>query len=293
MRRSFAAARARWLRRGQWPGARSNAIVNCVSIACPRCEAPSVELVARGPAASQCTRCKAVFSNERAARAKSFSVHDGASGSDAARNALADANAPATALGIVVTPRSSPADAPYRGSVERRDEAVITLAVVWSTAYDLLAAWWLVTALVFAACAMTLLSGYGRVPPILGAPFALATILSIYGFAAALVNRTTIEVRGAELTVRHAPLPWWGTRTIERGRIDQLFCDLVEGRSRRGRVARYRVLLRTTDGDELVLVRGLMEPEQALFIEASIERAIGVQDRSVAGELAEKSRARR
>jgi hypothetical protein len=263
-----------------------------VPLSCPRCGAPSTELIARGPSASQCKRCKAVFSNARAAQTKPFSVHGDAPPSEAASAAPDELSAPAAALGILATVPARGADAPYRG-VERRSDDAITLVVVWSEAFGMLGAWWLVVAMTFAICAVAQLSGHRGALPHFAPLFFVATLGALYGFAAALVNRTTIEVRGAELTVRHAPLPWWGARTIERGTIDQVFCDLVESRGRSGRILRYRVVLRTSDGDERVLVGRLIEPEQALFIEASLERALGIQDRQIVGELAEKRRAPR
>ena len=54
-------------------------------------------------------------------------------------------------------------------------------------------------------------------------PFAAIGIGLAYVVPTHFVNRTTITIDGATLSVAHAPLPWPGGRTIELGRLRRIF----------------------------------------------------------------------
>ncbi|HEX7009469.1 MAG TPA: hypothetical protein VF184_05775 [Phycisphaeraceae bacterium] len=52
-----------------------------------------------------------------------------------------------------------------------------------------------------------------------------------------------------------------------------------------GHSGHYRVRVELVGGRRKHLVKGLTKPEHALFIEQELEKALGIQDRPVAGEL--------
>lgn len=93
-----------------------------------------------------------------------------------------------------------------------------------------------------------------------------------YAVVACLVNRTSIRVDAAEVSVRHGPLPWPGERNVRKADIDSVCSEKHErsddtlwdpGMS-------YAVKLVLKGGRTLKLVVGLRAPEQALFVEQQI-----------------------
>lgn len=107
-----------------------------------------------------------------------------------------------------------------------------------------------------------------------------------YATLAGFLNTTTIAVERRELRVSHAPLPWRGAVKLESSSIDQLFCKLRLHRNKRGHSYTYEVWMSSRDSRSRKLVSGLPDPEQALFIEQQVERALGLADRVMPGELA-------
>jgi hypothetical protein len=106
-----------------------------------------------------------------------------------------------------------------------------------------------------------------------------------YSTLAMFVNRTRIVVAGGSLTVRHGPLPWFGSRDIPTGALEQLYCDEHVNRGRNGTTITYSVRARGRDGKLVKLVSGLPERDQAFFIEQEVERHLGIADRPVASGL--------
>lgn len=113
--------------------------------------------------------------------------------------------------------------------------------------------------------------------------FALAALLFLaavgagvtYVLTAYLVNRTSIRVDGARVSVRHGPLPWFGARDVLRADIDRVFCEKYDrGDDEAGWEPQmtYNVMLRLKGGATLRLASGLHAPEEALFIEQQIRR---------------------
>ena len=106
-----------------------------------------------------------------------------------------------------------------------------------------------------------------------------------YWTAAMFVNRTDIVVSGGNLSIRHRPLPWFGSRDIPTSALEQLYCDQHVSRSRNGTTVTFSVRARGTDGKLIKLVTGLPERDQAFFIEQEIERHLGIADRPVASQM--------
>lgn len=113
-----------------------------------------------------------------------------------------------------------------------------------------------------------------------------AGLVITYTGLAFLVNRTTIEATVQHLSVRYAPLPWPGAKRLDPATISQLYCEkYVSHRSNNVPQERYRVRVELMGGQRKHLVKGLTKPEHALFIEQELEKALGIQDRPVAGGL--------
>ncbi len=107
-----------------------------------------------------------------------------------------------------------------------------------------------------------------------------------YYAIAGFVNSTVVRVGMGEIEVRHGPLPWFGNRRLETASIAQLYVKEVLRRQRRGSSLTYEVHAATRDGGHVILLSGLESSEQALFQEQEIERALGIKDLPVRGEMA-------
>jgi hypothetical protein len=102
-----------------------------------------------------------------------------------------------------------------------------------------------------------------------------------YAIVAGFFNRTIIEADATHLTIRHTPMPWPGNHQVRAGDLQQLFCEeQVDNRS-----VTYRLSAVLKDGRKLPLVKTLPEPIQALFLEHTLERHLGIVNQAVAGEL--------
>lgn len=107
-----------------------------------------------------------------------------------------------------------------------------------------------------------------------------------YFTIAGFVNRTLVRVGPGEIQVRHVPLPWPGNKILSRDSVEQLFSEEKISRGRSGINRTYQVSAILRDGSKAKLVRGLLSPDQALFIEQQIEGCLGIEDRPVPGEMA-------
>ncbi len=72
------------------------------------------------------------------------------------------------------------------------------------------------------------------------------------------------------------PLPWLGNMKIPAGEIRQ---------RRGGTSTRYHLNAITGQNRKLCLVRDVPAADVALYLEQEIEKALGIEDRKVAGEM--------
>ncbi|HYW06441.1 MAG TPA: hypothetical protein VE913_05770 [Longimicrobium sp.] len=107
-------------------------------------------------------------------------------------------------------------------------------------------------------------------------------LILVYATVALFINRTLIVVNGADVTIRHGPLPWLGNRDIPAAGVEQLHCERHVTRTRGGTTITYSVLARAADGRATTLVRGLSERDQAHYIEQQIEHYLGITDQPLA-----------
>lgn len=106
------------------------------------------------------------------------------------------------------------------------------------------------------------------------------TYYTIAGF----INTTTITVDRGSLRLRHFPLPWLYSGTIATHEIDQIFCKETVQTNKGTAWYRYAVSVLLKNGRERKLIANLDAPEEALYLEAEIEKFLGITDRAVAGE---------
>ena len=102
---------------------------------------------------------------------------------------------------------------------------------------------------------------------------------------ALLVNRTRINGGRCDVTCTHAPLPWFGYKKLPGVLIDQLYAKEHISHGKNGPRTEYQLWLVNQNGQHEKICAQGMTREQALFIEQQLEKALGIKDRAVAGEL--------
>jgi hypothetical protein len=103
---------------------------------------------------------------------------------------------------------------------------------------------------------------------------------------ALLKNSTRVAIENDALRVSHYPLRWPGARSLPVRDIEQLYCDEGVAYTVNDRpVPGFNLLAQMKGGDEIKLVKNLPEAAQALYIEQTLEKALGITDRPVPGEL--------
>lgn len=106
-----------------------------------------------------------------------------------------------------------------------------------------------------------------------------------YYTLATLFNTTSIFAGRGNLRIQHGPLPWMGNTDLSAGNLNQLYCKEKIKRGENGPNFQYEVWAAMHDGGTRKLLGIGLTMEQALFIEQKLERALGLQDRAVVGEL--------
>jgi len=106
-----------------------------------------------------------------------------------------------------------------------------------------------------------------------------------YALVATLLNHSILRIRGAELHLRHAPLPWWGRLTLPVAEITQLYCKKFVQKTRYSMIVNYEVWVLLRNGQSVRLLENVAQGNQALFIEQALENTLGISDQPVAGEL--------
>lgn len=119
--------------------------------------------------------------------------------------------------------------------------------------------------------------------PMLAVPHVWIGVGLAYYSAAVMLNTTVVTVEGGQLQVRHGPVPWWGQRSIPVGDVDQLYVE--RSGVRVNKQPRWNVAVMDRSGMGQVLIRLVSSVAEARWLEDRIERALGVEDRPVMGEV--------
>lgn len=106
------------------------------------------------------------------------------------------------------------------------------------------------------------------------------TYYTIAGF----LNKTWITVTADEVTVRHAPIPWFGNRSLPAGDIHQIYCEEIVTKNR-GTSRTYTLSAVLRDGRKVDLVKSLPAAAQARYLEQRLEERLGIEPSPVAGEF--------
>jgi len=180
-----------------------------------------------------------------------------------------------------------PLQAPLPDHVKlSRDGLNLVLDVRWFRPYHILS---LLVAVAFGAFYYFMVL---RSRPPLGSRLDWFTILwfgllssSAYSGLAGLVNHTWITVGDGAVDVKVGPLPWLSSGRFKASEISQVFRDETRTRTRSGVSITYNVNVLTPQQEKLRLVSGLDTADIALYLEQEIEKALGIPDRKVPGEL--------
>jgi hypothetical protein len=105
-----------------------------------------------------------------------------------------------------------------------------------------------------------------------------------YFTLAGFLNTTTISVDHVSIRVRHFPLPWLHAGSINNSDLDQLYCKESRQESKGQTYYRYKLCALLRNGRERVLLSNMDSPDQALYLESELEKALGITDKPVAGE---------
>jgi hypothetical protein len=102
---------------------------------------------------------------------------------------------------------------------------------------------------------------------------------SLVNLAAMFVNSTVISATNSGVSVQHGPLPSLFARNAaaDKSQIEQLYAAT--------RGSAFAVCAKLNSGESLWLVAPLVTAEQAIFVEQTLERALGLSDFAVEGEL--------
>lgn len=106
-----------------------------------------------------------------------------------------------------------------------------------------------------------------------------------YFTLAGLFNRSWIKAANGVISVLHGPLPWLGNQVLPCTEIDQLFCREKVTQGKNGPNIRYEVWACMRDGSNKKLLGGTLTDEQAIYIEQRLEKALGITDRPMPGEM--------
>ena len=118
-----------------------------------------------------------------------------------------------------------------------------------------------------------------------GSLHAAAGLAITYSALTGWLNETVIKVNTSRLEVTSGPLPVPGNKQLQASYIKQLYSRQKISRNKQTTFS-YEVHAITVDQKDETVLAGLTDSAQALYIEQEIERALGIKDQPVRGELA-------
>ena len=142
----------------------------------------------------------------------------------------------------------------------------------------------------------SMFAGGGGPPGLFGIVFFVFPIAHVavgvgltYFVLAGFLNSTVIRVADGMLSVRHGPILWRGNLDLPADGIEQIYCQkkLHTNRDSDGHMTNsthYEVHA-VINGQKNKLLSGLTGADHALFIEQRLEQFLGIENRSVPGEM--------
>ncbi|MDA8792592.1 hypothetical protein N9N67_05065 [Bacteriovoracaceae bacterium] len=104
-----------------------------------------------------------------------------------------------------------------------------------------------------------------------------------YGTLCSIFNKTIFTVTYQNLSVKHGPIPYRGNCEISRRDVEQLWIKEVVRHHKNSTQTWYDLFLKRRNEKDLKIGK-FHHYDQALKVEQEIESALGIQDKSVAGE---------
>jgi hypothetical protein len=114
-------------------------------------------------------------------------------------------------------------------------------------------------------------------------PHTLVGLGLTYVMLASLLNTTELRVGGGRLTVRHGPVPWWGSRDVPTAGLRQLFVS--ESSVRVNRRPTYNLCYLDDGSVARTLVSSLQTVAELRWAEQRIEERLEIKDEAVADEV--------
>lgn len=115
-------------------------------------------------------------------------------------------------------------------------------------------------------------------------PFVGAGIFLTYFGIANILNSTIITVGYDTVSVRHAPMAWFGNKDVFKHDIKQLYVKEHINRGKNTNSTSYSVNIVDKDNKDVKLLDALPNPALGKFIEHKIENFLKIQSKPVSGE---------
>jgi predicted Zn finger-like uncharacterized protein len=115
----------------------------------------------------------------------------------------------------------------------------------------------------------------------------LVGVSLLYYTIATFVNTTYVMVDRHRVTIEHKPMrmPFYPNRDIPVREIKQLYTKrYVAGTTNNKPNHAFQLCLKKTNGVEVVLIKGLKNPDHARYVEQEVERFLDIDDLPVKGE---------
>jgi hypothetical protein len=106
---------------------------------------------------------------------------------------------------------------------------------------------------------------------------AMAVGLTYYTLAG-FVNRTWMTAERGTLTIRHAPLPWFGNRTMPAANIAKLYCTQVRMVNKESIDITYTLWAALKGGAKIPLITDLPDADQGVFLQQRFEDRLAIVD---------------
>jgi hypothetical protein len=110
-------------------------------------------------------------------------------------------------------------------------------------------------------------------------------IASNYALMIVFINTTTISVTSNTISVKHGPLPHWGSKRLASKEVLQLWCKKEKFWNPLYGGTTYTVEVVMNDKSIIILLFNLIRADQALFIKQEIEKFLNIEDKPVKGEF--------
>lgn len=109
-------------------------------------------------------------------------------------------------------------------------------------------------------------------------------LVLIYTVLGMFLNSTRVKIGYDAVEVRIGPVPWKGNKTLPKSELEQFYCTEKVSHSKNGSTVTYNVEAVLKGNRHERLVEGLTHHDQALYIEQTLEKSLGIVDTRVAGE---------